>query len=157
MLLLSVSYPVPVLCDILAFPCGTPVCLCLLLYIVYVSLLLFMLYNIPYTHGVINSFNMFCVKKIAFALFLCYNEHIQTKGVISMITYRKLFHLLLDRNIKKKDLQEQAGITASIMARLAKDENVQVDTISKICDALNCQPGDIMENVPKLQDFRREV
>ena len=74
-----------------------------------------------------------------------------------MITYRKLFHLLLDRNIKKKDLQEQAVITASIMARLAKDENVQVDTISKICDALNCQPGDIMENVPKLQDFRREV
>ena len=53
---------------------------------------------------------------------------------------------------QKKDLQEQAGITASIMARLAKDENVQVDTISKICDALNCQPGNIMENIPKLQE-----
>lgn len=64
------------------------------------------------------------------------------------ITYRKLFHLLLDRNIKKKDLQEKAGVTASIMARLAKDETVKSDTIGKICDALNCQPGDIMENVP---------
>jgi len=63
------------------------------------------------------------------------------------ISYKKLFHILLDRNIKKKELQEQAGITASIMARLAKDENVQVDTISKICDALGCQPGDIMENI----------
>lgn len=63
------------------------------------------------------------------------------------ITYKKLFHVLLDRNIKKKELQEQAGITASIMARLAKDENVQVDTIAKICDALGCQPGDIMENI----------
>ena len=64
------------------------------------------------------------------------------------ITYRKLFHLLIDRNIKKGELQEKAGITASIMARLAKDETVKSDTIGKICDALQCQPGDIMENVP---------
>lgn len=64
------------------------------------------------------------------------------------ITYRKLFHLLIDRNIKKGELQEKAGITASIMARLAKDETVKSDTIGKICDALQCQPGDIMEYVP---------
>lgn len=65
------------------------------------------------------------------------------------IRYKKLFHLLLDRNIKKGELQKMAGITASIMARLAKDETVKSDTIGKICDALNCQPGDIMENVPE--------
>ena len=64
------------------------------------------------------------------------------------ISYRKLFHLLIDRNIKKGELQAKAGITASIMARLAKDETVKSDTIGKVCDALNCQPGDIMENVP---------
>lgn len=64
------------------------------------------------------------------------------------ITYRKLFHLLLDRNIKKGELQEKAGVTASIMARLAKDETVKSDTIGKICEALNCQPGDIMEYIP---------
>ena len=64
------------------------------------------------------------------------------------ITYRKLFHLLIDRNIKKGELQEKAGITASIMARLAKDETVRSNTIGKICDALQRQPGDIMENVP---------
>lgn len=68
------------------------------------------------------------------------------------ISYRKLFHLRIDRNIKKGKLQEKAGITSSIMARLAKDETVKSDTIGKICDALNCQPGDIMENVPKLQE-----
>lgn len=68
-----------------------------------------------------------------------------------MITYKKLFHLLLDRNIKKKDLQDMAGITPTIMARLAKNKNVQTDTISKICDALNCQPGDIMENIAEFQ------
>lgn len=66
------------------------------------------------------------------------------------ITYRKLFHLLIERNIKKGELQEKAGITASIMARLAKDETVKTDTLAKICDALNCQPGDIMENIPTM-------
>lgn len=65
------------------------------------------------------------------------------------LTYRKLFHVLLDRDIKKGELQEMAGITASIMARLAKGETVKSDTIEKICCALNCQPGDIMEYVPK--------
>lgn len=77
-----------------------------------------------------------------------------------MITYKKLFHLLLDRGIKKKDLQKMAGITPTIMARLAKDGNVQVDTIGKICTALDCQPGDIMENVPekiKIKDTAPEV
>ena len=68
------------------------------------------------------------------------------------ITSRKLFHLLIDRNIKKGELQEKAGITASIMARLAKDETVKTDTLGKICDALNCQPGDIMENVPTMSN-----
>ena len=62
----------------------------------------------------------------------------------------KFFSWCLEKGKKGgQKLQEKAGITASIMARLAKDENVQVDTISKICDALNCQPADIMENIPK--------
>lgn len=73
------------------------------------------------------------------------------------ITYRKLFHLLIDRNIKKRELQEKAGITASIMARLAKDETVKTDTLAKICDALNCQPGDIMENVPTMTNSSAPV
>ncbi len=64
------------------------------------------------------------------------------------ISYKKLFHLLLDRNMKKYELQEKAGITASIMARLAKDEVVKTDTLSKICAALDAQPGDIMEYIP---------
>lgn len=64
------------------------------------------------------------------------------------LTYTRLFHLLIDRNIKKGELQEMAGVTASIMARLAKNETVKSDTIEKICCALQCQPGDIMEYVP---------
>lgn len=61
------------------------------------------------------------------------------------IKYNKLFHLLIDRNMKKGDLQKSAQITGSIMARLAKNEVVKTDTIEKICRALQCQPGDIME------------
>lgn len=63
------------------------------------------------------------------------------------ITYKKLFHLLLDMGIKKGELQEKAGITASIMARLARNESVRTETIAKICEALRCQPGDIMEYI----------
>lgn len=61
------------------------------------------------------------------------------------IIYNKLFHLLIEMGIKKGELQKKANITASIMARLAKNESVRTDTIGKICEALNCQPGDIME------------
>ncbi len=63
------------------------------------------------------------------------------------IIYKKLFHELVERDMKKGELQEKAGITASIMARLAKDETVRTDTIGKICKALECQPGDIMEYI----------
>lgn len=61
------------------------------------------------------------------------------------VTYNKLFHLLIDLGMKKGELQKKANITASIMARLAKNETVRTDTIGKICEALECQPGDIME------------
>jgi len=63
------------------------------------------------------------------------------------IIYNKLFYTLIDLGMKKKDLQEEANITASIMARLARNETVRTDTIEKICKALQCQPGDIMEYI----------
>lgn len=61
------------------------------------------------------------------------------------ITYDKLFDLLAELNMKRGELQKEANITASIMARLAKNETVKTETINKICQALQCQPGDIME------------
>lgn len=63
------------------------------------------------------------------------------------IIYNKLFYLLIDLGMKKKDLQKKAQITGSIMARLARNETVRTDTIEKICKALQCQPGDIMEYI----------
>ena len=61
------------------------------------------------------------------------------------ITYDKLFDLLSELHMKRGELQKEANITASIMARLAKNETVKTETINKICNALHCQPGDIME------------
>ncbi len=62
-------------------------------------------------------------------------------------SYKKLWKLLFDRDMKKKDLCEKAGISHASMAKLGKNENVTTDILLKICDALNCDIGDIMEVV----------
>ncbi|NLC44204.1 MAG: helix-turn-helix transcriptional regulator [Clostridiales bacterium] len=62
-------------------------------------------------------------------------------------SYKKLWKLLIDRDMKKKDLCEKAGISHASMAKLGKNENVTTDILLKICDALNCDIGDIMEVV----------
>lgn len=64
------------------------------------------------------------------------------------ISFKKLFHLLVDRNMKDVDLRKAANISAPTMTKLRQDKVVQTDMIDKICKALDCQPGDIMEYVP---------
>jgi DNA-binding Xre family transcriptional regulator len=61
------------------------------------------------------------------------------------ISYKKLWKLLIDKDMKKKDLREAAGISTSSMAKLSKNENVNTDILVKICKALNCDIADIME------------
>lgn len=63
-------------------------------------------------------------------------------------SYNKLFKLLIDRNIKKKELREMSGVSATSMAKLGKGANVNTEVLLKICGALNCDIGDIMEFVP---------
>ena len=65
------------------------------------------------------------------------------------VTYKKLWHILLDRDMKKKDLQETAELTKYIMRKLGNDESVTTDTLAKICRALNCTVDDIMEVLPE--------
>ncbi len=65
------------------------------------------------------------------------------------ITYKKLWHLLLDRDMMKKDLQSAAGLTHYTMNKLSRDETVTTETLRKICTALNCSFDDIMEIVDK--------
>ena len=61
------------------------------------------------------------------------------------ISYKKLWKLLIDRNMKKKDLCIAAGISHASMAKLRKNENVTTDVLVKICTALKCDISDIME------------
>lgn len=64
------------------------------------------------------------------------------------VSYKKLFKLLIDRNMKKKDLQEAAGLSPASITKLAKNEIVRLDVLVKVCAALNVDFGDIMEYVP---------
>lgn len=63
------------------------------------------------------------------------------------VSYKKLWKLLIDKNMKKKDLRAMTGISTTTLAKLGKDENVSTDILAKICKALECDIGDIMEMV----------
>lgn len=65
------------------------------------------------------------------------------------VSYNKLWKLLIDKNMKKKDLGNAAGISNSLIAKLGKNENVTVEVLVKICAALDCSIDDIMELIPE--------
>ena len=65
------------------------------------------------------------------------------------VTYKKLWHILLDRDMKKKDLQEAAQLTSYAMNKLSRDEAVTTDVLAKVCRALKCTVDDIMEVLPE--------
>ena len=64
------------------------------------------------------------------------------------LTYKKLWKLLIDKNMLKRDLQELAGISAASVAKLSKGLNVNTDILVKICKALDCDISDIVEIYP---------
>ncbi len=61
------------------------------------------------------------------------------------VRYNKLWKILIDRKMKKKDLQELANLNRYQMLKLARDENVTTEVIGNICKALDCSSDDIME------------
>lgn len=65
-----------------------------------------------------------------------------------MMNYNKLWKLLIDRNLYRKDLREMAGISTNAMAKMAKGGDVSTQVLSKICLALNCKLDDIVDIVP---------
>jgi DNA-binding Xre family transcriptional regulator len=64
------------------------------------------------------------------------------------ISYKKLWKLLIDRDMKKKDLQKIAGISSATITKLGKNENVNTEVLEKICRALECDISNIMEFIP---------
>ena len=63
------------------------------------------------------------------------------------ISYNKLWKILIDCGMKKVELREKAGISTASLAKLGKNEPVSFDVIYKICEALNCNIGDVVEFV----------
>lgn len=63
------------------------------------------------------------------------------------ISYNKLWTLQIDKNMKRKNLQEVAGISSTSIAKLGKGENITIDVLIKICEALDCRIEDIMETI----------
>jgi len=64
------------------------------------------------------------------------------------VSYKKLWKLLIDKDMKKKDLSAAANISPSLIAKLGRNENVTMDALVKICTVLDCSMDDIMEIVP---------
>lgn len=64
-----------------------------------------------------------------------------------MVSYNKLWKLLIDKGINKKDLMKITGISSSSIAKLTKGQNVTTDVLCKICEALDCDFKDIMEYI----------
>ena len=71
-----------------------------------------------------------------------------TKGIIMAIRYNKLWKKLIDENMMKVDLRDQAGITTNALAKLGKNEHVSTQVLEKVCKVLHCEIQDIMEFVP---------
>ena len=64
------------------------------------------------------------------------------------VSYKKLWILLIEKDMKKTDLRIQSGISTGALAKLGKNENVNTEVLAKICKALDCKIEDIMEMVP---------
>lgn len=69
------------------------------------------------------------------------------------VSYKRLWKLLIDRDMKKRDLKEAANLSPSLMSSLNQDKSVTVNTLSRICEVLDCRIEDVMEIV---QDDTKE-
>ena len=97
------------------------------------------------------------VASIPYAFFIYFRfrevlwKNLQNHGIIPLLenynepSYKKLWKILIDRDMNKSDLIRQAKITSNIVAKMSKGEDVSMESLRKICIALDCEIGDIME------------
>ena len=68
------------------------------------------------------------------------------------VSYKKLVHLLVDRDMTAVQLQQQAGYSANITTRLKKNAYISLESVEKICRALDCKVDDIVEFIPDTEE-----
>ena len=71
------------------------------------------------------------------------------EGVHMAVSYKKLWKLLIDKDIRKKDLSAMARISLATITKMGKGGHVTTEVLLKICTALNCQMEDIIEIIPE--------
>lgn len=69
------------------------------------------------------------------------------------VCYKKLFHLLIEKDMTTAQLQHQAGFSANIITRMKRNGYLSLDTIESICRVMNCGVDDILEFVPSKEDI----
>lgn len=69
------------------------------------------------------------------------------------VSYKKLWKILIDKEMKKKDLQLNAGISWASVTKLSKGENVSMDVLIKVCKSLECDFGDIVQLIPTEDNY----
>lgn len=72
------------------------------------------------------------------------------------VSYKKLWKMLIDKDMKKKDLQAASGISWASVTKLSKNENVSMEVLMKVCMTMNCDIGDIMELIPTEDEKKQE-
>lgn len=70
------------------------------------------------------------------------------------VSYKRLFKLMIDKKMRKKDLCELAGVSTSTMSKMGRDEIVSLEVIDRICQKLNCNIEDVLEILPDSPDSR---
>ena len=75
----------------------------------------------------------------------------------SELSYNRLWKMLIDRNMKKGELQEISDVSAASIAKMGRCENVTTDVLLRICEALDCNIEDIMERIPLQQDKEKNA
>lgn len=73
------------------------------------------------------------------------------------VSYKKLFHMLIDKEMSAAELQKEAGYSANISTRLRRNEYVSLESMEKICRVLNCKVDDIVEFVPDEDNHNTEA
>lgn len=82
------------------------------------------------------------------------NKH--KKELKTHFSYNRLWKLLIDRDIKKQELQKMSDVSAASIAKLGRSENVTTDVLLRICEALNCNIEDIMERVQIKETIKKD-
>ncbi|WP_270411958.1 helix-turn-helix domain-containing protein [Ligilactobacillus ruminis] len=73
------------------------------------------------------------------------------------ISYNRLWKLLIDKNLKKKDLMERWSISSASVAKLTKGDNITTDVLLRICEGLDCDFADIMQVIPDEEPGEKET